>query len=91
MIPIPVKLKVSEQSQFNLKVDELNISWPIDLKFDVVTNIFPTYSGPHSIVPSDTDQVLNTSNKILDRDIVIEKIPQNYGLITWNGSFITVS
>ena len=24
-------------------------------------------------------------------DVTIKPIPQNYGLITWNGSFLTVS
>lgn len=32
-----------------------------------------------------------TENKTTQQNIVINPIPSNYGLITWNGSVITVS
>lgn len=49
------------------------------------------YDGVVSVAPSDTPTVLSTKDKFLLDDITIEPIPQNYGLITWNGSVLTVS
>ena len=49
------------------------------------------YSGDYTITPSEETQVLPTQSRQLSGNIVIEPIPNNYGLITWNGSTITVS
>mgnify|MGYP003290118278 CR=1 FL=1 len=49
------------------------------------------YDGPYEVTPTDQEQILSTSDKVLAADIVIEPIPSNYGLITWDGSVITVS
>ena len=49
------------------------------------------YSGAYSVTPSTEAQILPTADKTLARNIVVEPIPSNYGLITWNGSTITVS
>ena len=49
------------------------------------------YTGPVTVTPSAESQVLATAGKHMDEDITIEPIPNNYGLITWNGSVITVS
>lgn len=51
----------------------------------------PRYEGETTITPSTEEQILETRNKALLADIVIKPIPQNYGLITWNGSVLTVS
>ena len=49
------------------------------------------YHGSTDITPSGSVQILETSGKVIDGDITIEPIPSNYGLITWDGSTITVS
>ena len=49
------------------------------------------YEGSYVATPSAERQTLPTSGKILTMDIVVEPIPSNYGLITWNGSTLTVS
>lgn len=49
------------------------------------------YSGDYEITPSSEVQTLQTNGKRMTADVVINPIPQNYGLITWNGSFLTVS
>ena len=51
----------------------------------------PYYTGPYEVTPSSQTQVLPTELKTTELDIVINPIPSNYGLITWNGSVITVS
>ena len=49
------------------------------------------YDGPHKVTPSQETQVLQTNGYLLTSDITIDPIPSNYGLITWNGSILTVS
>lgn len=49
------------------------------------------YDGPTEVTPGEEPQVLNTAEKVVARNIVINPIPSNYGLITWNGSTLTVS
>lgn len=52
---------------------------------------YPTYSGAYTVTPTEEEQVLSTENRTLVQDIVVNPIPNNYGLITWDGSAITVS
>ena len=49
------------------------------------------YSGPYEFTPGDTPQVVEIANKKAADNITINPIPQNYGLITWNGATLTVS
>jgi len=49
------------------------------------------YDGPYSVRPSPETQVLATAQRLMSQDVIVEPIPSNYGLITWNGSFLTVS
>lgn len=57
----------------------------------IMSDVFPTYSGPYEVTPSPEIQVLSTRNRVLVDRITIAPIPQNYGLVTYNGSSITVS
>ena len=49
------------------------------------------YTGDYTITPSAEAQILETRNLRMTDNLTIEPIPNNYGLITWNGSVITVS
>lgn len=49
------------------------------------------YMGSYEVTPSTEEQTLSTTDKVLTRDVVIKPIPNNYGLITWDGSVLTVS
>ena len=51
----------------------------------------PAYEGPIEVTPSSETQTLDTRNFRMTENVVIKPIPQNYGLITWNGSTLTVS
>ena len=51
----------------------------------------PAYEGATEITPSETEQILQTKNFRMTDNITINPIPSNYGLITWDGSTITVS
>lgn len=52
---------------------------------------FEPYSGQTTFTPTASQQTIHTAGHSLAQDIVINPIPNNYGLITYNGSVITVS
>lgn len=49
------------------------------------------YTGAYSVVPSQEEQILQTKNLLMTDNVSIAPIPSNYGLITWNGIYLTVS
>lgn len=49
------------------------------------------YTGEYSVTPGDNDQVLRTKGKCMTEDVTVQKIPSNYGKISWNGMVLTVS
>ena len=51
----------------------------------------PAYEGPYTVTPTQSEQRLQTTGKKMTADVVVGAIPNNYGLITWNGSVLTVS
>ena len=52
---------------------------------------WPIYDGPTEIAPGEEEQVLQTDGTLLQQNITVAAIPANYGLITWDGSKLTVS
>lgn len=50
-----------------------------------------SYKGPYSVTPTRAPQTLATEGKLMTMNVVVEAIPKNYGLITWDGSILTVS
>ena len=51
----------------------------------------PSYTGPYEVTPSAETQTLDTDSLYMRGNIVINPVPSNYGLITWDGSSLTVS
>lgn len=51
----------------------------------------PSYDGPYEVTPTARTQTLATDSLYMRGNITINPIPSNYGLITWNGSTLTVS
>lgn len=51
----------------------------------------PLYTGPYEFTPTQFSQVVEIDGKRAEGDITINPIPSNYGLITWDGSALTVS
>lgn len=66
---------------------------PIPFEMDIGINVVggQEYDGEYEITPTTETQVLHTAGLMARRDITINPIPNNYGLITWNGSTLTVS
>ena len=50
-----------------------------------------SYDGDYTITPTTEEQTLPVQNLRMRENLTINPIPQNYGLITWNGSILTVS
>ena len=57
----------------------------------IVVDTTTVYDGPTEFTPSGSTQTIAIANKKALTDITINPIPSNYGLITWDGSTITVS
>lgn len=57
----------------------------------VFVPVLEDYDGPYEVTPSGETQTLTTADLHMNRNVTINPIPSNYGLITWNGSTITVS
>ena len=51
----------------------------------------PPYDGEYNITPTNQEQVLETVGKRMLQNVKVAPIPSNYGLITWDGSTLTVS
>lgn len=52
---------------------------------------YTMYDGPYEITPTQEMQTLPTAGELCSENIVVNPIPQNYGLITYNGYSIKVS
>ena len=67
----------------------------LDGEVGIITTIhggaYPEYTGPKEITPTTEAQTLSTASTSVLDNIVIRPIPNNYGLITWDGATITVS
>lgn len=51
----------------------------------------PDYVGPYEVTPSGVAQTLATAGRRMASDVTVQPIPSNYGLVTWDGSTLTVS
>ena len=49
------------------------------------------YEGPYEVTPTQQTQTLATDQLRMTGDVVVNPIPSNYGLITWDGIVLTVS
>ena len=69
----------------------------IEADAELTTNVthyhseYPDYEGETTFTPSAETQTIPTARTVLLENITINPIPSNYGLITWNGSTLTVS
>ena len=89
MVDYTVELHVLDDATASLSINDDS---PVNLSVgaEVIGGGIP-YSGAYTVRPQPYAQTLEPATHVLDRDIVVEAIPNNYGLITYNGSVITVS
>ena len=61
----------------------------MSVKFSNIT--IKPYQGEYVFTPTRKMQIVPTNGFTMMEDIIIKPIPNNYGLITWNGQTLTVS
>lgn len=86
-IPITVDTSGGEYALTVSKGDTISVG--IDTAIVAATG--DHYQGPYEVTPGSAAQVLQTAGKLMDQDVTVGAVPSNYGLITWNGSVLTVS
>lgn len=57
---------------------------------DIKLSAIPTYSGPTEITPTEADQIVEVKDLLPTDNITVKRVPNNYGRIEWNGSYITI-
>lgn len=80
------------ETEFEVPISVFD-SEPVEIDIDATGYpVYPnTYTGIYDVVPKMTEQVLETKRLTMMDNVTIEKIPDCYGLITWNGAILTVS
>lgn len=88
--PIVLDVEISEQYDMDVAGND---GYEVNTDSKIVINKIGSdpYEGEYVITPSGAMQILEIKNKTAAQNITIQPIPQNYGLITWNGSILTVS
>lgn len=86
---INIPLTVSTDADIGLTVDGGGLI-PMTMDTEIRASVLPHYTGTVEVVPGDDTTVLHTAGTVLDEDIVIEKVPDQYGHISWNGSALSV-
>lgn len=90
MIEIPMKVS-TENVSIPVKVYSNNEYANLNIGAAYHMGGGSPYKGPYEFTPSRDTQIAQTAGKLAGKNIVINPIPSNYGLITYNGSYITVS
>lgn len=78
-------------NEFETKTFDVAFNESGNFAVDFGESVSKEYHGPVHIVPTTSVQTLPTANRILTDNITIEPVPNNYGLITWNGAELIVS
>lgn len=92
LVPIQVELNVEESTRrYAMSVAENSVQVSFGVSTQIVTSTVPDYDGPYDFTPSSELQTIETIGFRMTDNVTINPIPNNYGLITWNGSIITVS
>jgi hypothetical protein len=90
MITIPMQVSVSNVLlPVSVAASDVEIPIGVATSYQMVED--ETYDGSYEFTPTQETQTVQTADKVLLDDIIIHPIPQNYGLITYNGRKITVS
>ena len=82
------KMPVTVKSQTGYVVAKQQ-DWSVSAKSHIVSGV--PYNGPYEVTPTSEEQILSTFGRSMAHDITIAPIPSNYGLVTWDGTTLTVS
>lgn len=83
-------LTVNAGNAYALDVETTNEAYALEA--DHVTVIMPeTYAGAYTITPTQETQTIPVAGYKMADNFTVEPIPNNYGLITWNGACILIT
>lgn len=68
-----------------------NIETEAEITTTVRTTNYDEYTGSLEWTPTSEAQTIPTDHLVVLDNITINPIPNNYGLITWDGAILTVS
>lgn len=87
-----ISLNLTTEEEFNLALagNAENISIGLTEGMIIISSS-DYYTGELTVTPSSEAQTLETLGKVLPGNVTINPVPSNYGLITWDGSVLTVS
>lgn len=88
--PIMLDVQISEQYDVTVSGSE-DIGAVTDSQIVINRIEAEEYTGAYEFTPSAIEQVIEIRNKKAVRDIIINPIPSNYGLVTWDGVSLTIS
>ena len=84
-----IDVTFQEDNSFNVTFEPDNT---FDVDFGQTSGVSgDEYQGTYEVTPTTSEQTLSTTNKVLTHNVIIHPIPQNYGLITWNGATLRIS
>lgn len=90
MITIPMKVQTSTTCiPVTVSADKVELKTSLNVGYHLVES--QKYKGGYRFIPSENEQVVQTANRVLLDNIVIAPIPSNWGRISYNGSYLTVS
>lgn len=89
--PVKISVGIPSAQSINVRVKGDKLRGQMGITAPIVAADLPLYDGPYEVTPSSELQTLSINGKQADQDITINPIPNNWGLITWNGSVLTVS
>lgn len=85
---IKVKFNEAAPTTFKAKFKDQDA---YEVRFRALQSIYERYEGEYTVTPQKTSQTLYTEGLIMSGNIVVNPIPNNYGLVTYNGFELTVS
>lgn len=85
------KLKQVQQGAVHISSVSGGTLHPAKVEVAVIEWTGDTYEGPYTVTPGAEAQHFSTTGKRFTEDLIVNPVPSNYGLITWDGSALTVS
>ena len=85
-----VKLSIPADN-IELTVDNSTFSMGVESPIVMQAIEVPVYEGSYELTPTAEAQTIPVHGYRFEQDLIIDPIPSNYGLITWNGSELIVS
>lgn len=89
--PVKISVGIPSAQPINIRVKGDKLRGQMGITAPIAAITVPYFDGPYEYTPSAEEQTIPINGKQADQDITINPIPNNWGLITWNGSVLTVS